>query len=75
MFTKNVRFRRFTTHKLSDGRSEWIYYDCQNKDFVVGRNRQWRSLGYVGMVISGSIYDKFVNQYGVTHMMLFFLLK
>lgn len=64
MFTKNVRFRRFTTHKLSDGKSEWIYYDCQNKNFVIGRNRQWRSLGYVGMVILGSIYDKFVNQYG-----------
>ena len=64
MFIKNIRFRRFTTHKLSDGKSEWIYYDCQNNNFVTGRNRQWRSLGYVGMVILGSIYDKFISQYG-----------
>lgn len=64
MFIKNIRFKRFTTHNLSDGKSEWIYYDCQNKNFVTGYNRQWRSLGYVGMVISGSVYDRFVTQYG-----------
>ncbi|MGX5377888.1 hypothetical protein ACWCL1_06545 [Ligilactobacillus sp. LYQ135] len=64
VFTKSIRFRRFTTHKLKDGREEWIYYDCQNNNFVTGHNRQWKSLGFVGMVVSGSIYDKFVNQYG-----------
>lgn len=64
MFIKNIRFRRFATHKLSNGNREWIYYDCQNNHFVTGVNRQWRSLGYVGTVAVGYMYDKFVSQYG-----------
>lgn len=40
MFTKNIRFKKFTNRKnKSNGYIDKIYYDCKNKDYVIGRNR------------------------------------